>query len=164
MIQARDPGITRMTARRDHRCYGMGLGIITGYIISPEGLAPFSEDTASQWIHKASYAYTARSLSLLLQRDALADLARQVMAAIAIGIAPLPGAIEVYNHTTGAWEQPRDEGRESLHLALLDDDPLHSVGFDVIDINDNLNYCRSVLELQPQIDRLWSDLEARARA
>jgi hypothetical protein len=39
---------------------------------------PFSEDTTSQWIHKANYAYTARSLSLLLQRDALADLARQV--------------------------------------------------------------------------------------
>lgn len=39
---------------------------------------PFSEDTISQWVHKANYAYTARSLSLLLQRDALADLARQV--------------------------------------------------------------------------------------
>ncbi len=39
---------------------------------------PFSEDSASQWQHKAHYAYTARSLSLLLQRDALADLARQV--------------------------------------------------------------------------------------
>jgi hypothetical protein len=39
---------------------------------------PGSEDTASQWHHKAHYAYTARSLSLLLQRDALAELARQV--------------------------------------------------------------------------------------
>ncbi len=39
---------------------------------------PEGEDTASQWHHKASYAYTARSLSLLLQRDGLAELARQV--------------------------------------------------------------------------------------
>ena len=40
--------------------------------------APGAEDTAAQWHHKASYAYTARSLSLLLQRDALAELSRHV--------------------------------------------------------------------------------------
>ncbi len=40
--------------------------------------SPASEDTLSQWNHKANYAYTARSLSLLLQRDALADFAQQV--------------------------------------------------------------------------------------
>lgn len=40
--------------------------------------APESEDTLSQWHHKAGYAYTARSLSLLLQRDALAELAQRV--------------------------------------------------------------------------------------
>jgi alpha-mannosidase len=39
---------------------------------------PDADDTASQWQHKAHYAYQARSLSLLLQRDALAALARQV--------------------------------------------------------------------------------------
>lgn len=39
---------------------------------------PESEDTRSQWYHKASYAYTARSLSRLLQRDALADFAQLV--------------------------------------------------------------------------------------
>lgn len=39
---------------------------------------PDSEDTASQWNHKAHFAYQARSLSLLLQRDALAALARLV--------------------------------------------------------------------------------------
>jgi alpha-mannosidase len=39
---------------------------------------PEAEDTQSQWNHKANYAYTARSLSQLLQRDALADLARHV--------------------------------------------------------------------------------------
>lgn len=40
--------------------------------------APYSEDTITQWHHKANYAYLARSLSLLLQRDALADLSRWV--------------------------------------------------------------------------------------
>jgi alpha-mannosidase len=40
--------------------------------------APGAEDTAAQWHHKASYAYTARSLSLLLQRDALAELGQHV--------------------------------------------------------------------------------------
>jgi alpha-mannosidase len=39
---------------------------------------PEAEDTQAQWNHKANYAYTARSLSQLLQRDALADLARHV--------------------------------------------------------------------------------------
>lgn len=36
------------------------------------------EDTHSQWHHKANYAYQARSLSSLLQRDAVADFARLV--------------------------------------------------------------------------------------
>lgn len=39
---------------------------------------PSSEDTSVQWHHKANFAYTARSLSLLLQRDALGDFARHV--------------------------------------------------------------------------------------
>jgi hypothetical protein len=39
---------------------------------------PGGEDTATQWYHKAQYAYNARSLSLMLQRDALADFARHV--------------------------------------------------------------------------------------
>ena len=40
--------------------------------------APGAEDTAAQWHHKASYAYKARSLSLLLQRDAMAELGQHV--------------------------------------------------------------------------------------
>ena len=40
--------------------------------------APESEDTVTQWYHKAHYAYQARSLSLMLQRDALADLSLHV--------------------------------------------------------------------------------------
>ena len=39
---------------------------------------PDGEDTASQWNAKANFAYRARSLSLMLQRDALAALARRV--------------------------------------------------------------------------------------
>ncbi len=35
---------------------------------------PENEDTAAQWNHKAQYAYHARSLSLLLQRDSVAEL------------------------------------------------------------------------------------------
>ncbi len=39
---------------------------------------PHDEDTVSQWNHKANYAYTARSLSTLLARDAVAEVARRV--------------------------------------------------------------------------------------
>ncbi len=39
---------------------------------------PQSADTISQWHHKAHHAYQARSLSLLLARDAVAELARKV--------------------------------------------------------------------------------------
>jgi hypothetical protein len=54
---------------------------------------PDGDDTASQWNHKAHFAYQARSLSLLLQRDALAALARQVERTSAddlIVVNPLP--------------------------------------------------------------------------
>jgi len=39
---------------------------------------PGGEDAASQWNHKANYAYDGRSLSLMRQRDGLAELARRV--------------------------------------------------------------------------------------
>lgn len=39
---------------------------------------PDSEDSASGWIHKAHYAYQARSLSLMMQRDGLAELASHI--------------------------------------------------------------------------------------
>lgn len=54
---------------------------------------PDSDDTLSQWNHKAHYAFQARSLSLLLQRDALAALAQQVERATAADLLlvnPLP--------------------------------------------------------------------------
>lgn len=39
---------------------------------------PHGEDAASQWNHKANLAYTARSMSQMLQRDGVAELARRV--------------------------------------------------------------------------------------
>lgn len=42
---------------------------------------PDAEDAVAQWCHKAHFAYQARSLSFLLQRDALAALARRVQRA-----------------------------------------------------------------------------------
>lgn len=39
---------------------------------------PYDEDTVTQWHHKASYAYTARSLSMMLARDAVAEFTRRV--------------------------------------------------------------------------------------
>jgi hypothetical protein len=39
---------------------------------------PEGEDAASQWNHKANYAYEGRSLSLMRQRDGIAELARRV--------------------------------------------------------------------------------------
>jgi hypothetical protein len=39
---------------------------------------PDDEDTATHWNHKAAYAYTARSQSLLLARDGVAELARRI--------------------------------------------------------------------------------------
>jgi hypothetical protein len=55
--------------------------------------APESDDTSSQWYHKAAFAYQARSLGLMLQRDAIADLshfvARQDLSDILV-INPLP--------------------------------------------------------------------------
>lgn len=39
---------------------------------------PDNDDTRTQWSHKADYAHKARSLSTLLQREALADFAQNV--------------------------------------------------------------------------------------
>ncbi|WP_224337800.1 hypothetical protein [Haloprofundus halobius] len=39
---------------------------------------PEGEDAASQWNHKANYAYHGRSLSMMRQRDSIAELARRV--------------------------------------------------------------------------------------
>lgn len=39
---------------------------------------PSDEDTLAQWGHKASFAYTGRSLTSLLARDGVAELARHV--------------------------------------------------------------------------------------
>lgn len=39
-----------------------------------------NEDTAAQWYHKGIHAYNARSLSLMMQRDGLAELAQHIPA------------------------------------------------------------------------------------
>ena len=88
-----------------------------GSVRDPEG-----EDTAAQWHHKAQYAYRARSLSLLLQRDAVADLARRLERA--------PGdALVVFNPS--AWT--RDVGgpvaERLLQVRGLPDDPTASRHF-----------------------------------
>jgi len=67
----------------DEHTWGADLSVLT----------PDSEDTASQWNAKAAFAYRARSLSLMLQRDALAALARTVQseaAADLLLVNPLP--------------------------------------------------------------------------
>jgi alpha-mannosidase len=90
---------------------------------------PGAEDTASQWYHKASYAYNARSLSLLLQRDAIAELAQHIRRENGDDILvfnPLPwpqtvaGEVPTYvlqprgtmdDTTAGRHHQDRDDGR-----------------------------------------------------
>ena len=39
---------------------------------------PHHDDVRNQWTHKANYAYEARSKSTMLQRDAVAELARRI--------------------------------------------------------------------------------------
>lgn len=84
--------------------------------------APYSEDTAAQWYHKAAYAYQARSLSLLLQRDALADFSRLVAREFPTDLLlfnPLPFARrisgEVPQHVSVPRGRPEDatSGRHS---------------------------------------------------
>jgi hypothetical protein len=40
---------------------------------------PDSDDTRTQWNHKANYAHTARSNSNAVRRDAVAEIARHVV-------------------------------------------------------------------------------------
>ncbi len=71
---------------------------------------PAGEDTISQWHHKASYAYTARSLSQLLQRDAVADLARLVArenAGDLLVVNPLPWSRTVSGRVPNFVLEPR---------------------------------------------------------
>ena len=75
-----------------------------------------SDDTASQWNHKAHFAWQARSLSLLLQRDALAALARQVTRSAAddlLVINPLPFERTVTGNVTNWVLTPRGTADDS---------------------------------------------------
>lgn len=72
--------------------------------------APGSEDTAAQWYHKAGYAYTARSLSLLLRRDALAELTQHVQRARLDDLLvfnPLPWPRLIAGEVPGGVASPR---------------------------------------------------------
>jgi alpha-mannosidase len=72
--------------------------------------APYSEDTTTQWYHKAQYAYNARSLSLMLQRDALADLSQHVKRNNANDILvfnPLPWASTITGTVPYYVQRPR---------------------------------------------------------
>lgn len=61
---------------------------------------PHDDDTVSQWHHKAGYAYTARSLSTMLARDAVAELARRIErttndALLVFNTLPFPRAVAI---------------------------------------------------------------------
>lgn len=77
---------------------------------------PESEDVSSQWNHKAHYAYEARSLSLLLQRDSLAELSKLVPREendILFLFNPLPWERTVNTAFQRHVVQPRGEGVDS---------------------------------------------------
>lgn len=74
---------------------------------------PENEDSAAQWHHKAQYAYQARSLSLMLQRDALAELSLLIPRAeddALIVFNPLPWERPVGGMVPEAVVQPRGFG------------------------------------------------------
>jgi hypothetical protein len=77
---AREHGRTARSLRRYRGAAWQGLHLWDEHTWGADlsVRAPGSEDTAAQWQHKAGYAYAARSLSLLLQRDAVAELAQRV--------------------------------------------------------------------------------------
>ena len=67
---------------------------------------PYNLDTTTQWHHKANYAYVARSLSLMLQRDAIADFSHYAARA-------KPDDILVFNPLP--WERTI-AGEVSIHV------------------------------------------------
>ncbi len=111
---------------------------------------PSSEDTFAQWNHKANYAYTARSLSFMLQRDALADFARHVARQQADDLLifnPLPwkrtvgGAVSHYtvsprgfaiDTTAGRQHQDRYPDREAPPDFVLPPTEVEGFGYVVI--------------------------------
>lgn len=77
---------------------------------------PDSEDSVGGWYHKAHYAYRARSLSLLIQRDALAELARHISRQNSDDLLvfnPLPWEQTIMGAVRPAVAQPRGLGDDS---------------------------------------------------
>ncbi len=65
---------------------------------------PNNEDTATQWYHKGIQAYNARSLSLMLQRDGIAELAQYIPAQEGDALVvynPLPWARQIVAPLSG---------------------------------------------------------------
>ena len=74
-----EAGVERTMARyRDEAWRNLHLFDEHTWGVDTSISAPHGEDTTAQWMHKAQTAWRARSLSLLLQRDALAALAARV--------------------------------------------------------------------------------------
>lgn len=74
--------------------------------------APALEDGVSQHAHKQAYAYQARSLSLLLQREALADLAQHVARTASEDLLlfnPLPWPRTLSGHVDSNTANPRGD-------------------------------------------------------
>ena len=74
----RDPAPQAVTGTRDRAWHALHLWDEHTWGADCSIRQPDDEDTATQWNHKASYAYTARSLSTMLARDAVAEVARRV--------------------------------------------------------------------------------------
>ncbi len=82
-----------------------------------------NEDTATQWYHKGIQAYNARSLSLMMQRDGLAELAQYIPANEADALVvynPLPWARPITHPISGMIAEEklrgtRDDASSSRH-------------------------------------------------
>ncbi|HXF62301.1 MAG TPA: glycosyl hydrolase-related protein [Caldilineaceae bacterium] len=97
---------------------------------------PYGEDTASQWHHKAGFAYAARSLSLLLQRDAAAALARLVQPAAPddlLLVNPLPWPRTLVADVPPWLLTPRGVADDTTAGRLFQDRQPRASGFPMLD-------------------------------
>lgn len=112
---------------------------------------PESEDTYSQWNHKANYAYEGRSLSLMNRRDAVAELARCVRRDDEEGVLvfnPLPWSRTVSGTVPDQVVDPQDDPQDETSIRHFQDRdvdrgehvlPPHSVpgfGYDVVPVEE----------------------------
>lgn len=101
---------------------------------------PDSEDTAAQWNHKAHYAYEARSLSFLLQRDGLAALAQQVARTEPTDLLvfnPLPWPQSIAGEVSRAVTSPRGVSVDRTSGRHFQDRELYANTSEVVAEPDN---------------------------